>query len=379
MKEKREKTKILYFVDRMLRGGIQTFILENMRYMDWDKIQIDLLLLDDGKHYELEDAIAAVGATVYKLNGIWLKKPTDYFYYQSAVNTFFEKHHDYDVIHLHSSSKNWLILYFAKKYGIKTRIAHSHNIGFQTTSKMQLLLANSFKPLLKRYATDYFACSRDAGKWLFGNEKVTVIHNAVDLDRFRFSEEKRQRQRCKLGLSDELVIGHVGRFTEQKNHSFLIDIFSCVVKRNPEAKLLLVGEGKDEEKIRDQARKLGILNQIIFAGFCSNVEDYLSAIDVFVFPSKFEGLGLVLIEAQANGLHCFTSQDVVPSEAKVSDLLQYISLELTPMEWAEHILKSRIEHDNVEHEMIEAGYRIEDTSKYLEKFYLKHSEGKRSE
>lgn len=368
-----KRIRVLYFVDRMLRGGIQTFVLENMRHMDKNKIQIDYLLLDDGNHYELEDVLEKEGAIVYKLTGIWLRTPIDFISYQKAIHDFFARNNNYDVVHLHSSSKNWMVLYYAKKYGIKIRIAHSHNIGFQTHSKAQLLLAEAFKPLLKKYATHYFACSEDAGKWLFGDSSVTVVHNAVDLKKFSYNAEKRKRIRKEYQLETAFVIGHVGRFTTQKNHSFLLEIFSEIVKKRPDAKLLLVGEGILENEIVEKANGMQLADKIVFSGFHSNVEEYMSAMDIFLFPSLFEGLGLVLIEAQANGLPCFTSDVVVPQEAKISELLNYISLEKSPKEWANIIMKSNLKRRDVSNEIRKHGYEIEDTAKFLQNFYIEQT------
>lgn len=369
----KKRVRILYFVDRMLRGGIQTFVLENMRHMDRSKVQIDYLLLDDGNHYELEDVLEKEGAIVYKLKGIWLRSPIDFISYRIAVRDFFVKNNNYDIVHLHSTSKNWLILYYAKKYGIEIRIAHSHSIGFQTHSKMQLLVANVFKPFLKKYATHYFACSEEAGRWLFGDSQVTVIHNAVDLRKFSYKIEKRDIIRKLYQLESAFVVGHVGRFTTLKNHSFLLEIFFEILKIQPKAKLLLVGEGVLQSEVIDKSRKMQIEDKIIFAGFHPNVEDYMSAMDTFIFPSMFEGLGLVLIEAQANGLPCFTSDVVVPKEAKVSELLNYISLEKSPKEWANIILKSNLKRRDVSNEIRKHGYEIEDTAKFLQNFYIEQT------
>lgn len=365
-----KQIKVLYFVDRMLRGGIQTFVLENMRHMDKRKIQIDYLLLDDGNHYELEDVLKNEGANIYKLKNVWLRKPQDYLYYMKSMRKFFKTHNDYDIVHLHSSSKNWLVLYYAKKYGIKVRIAHSHNIGFQTTSKMQIILANMFKPLLKINATDFLACSHDAGKWLFGRKEFIVVHNAVDLKKFEYNLQEREDIRKKYKLENSFVIGHIGRFTNQKNHKFLIQIFYEFQKKYSNAKLLLVGEGILQDEIKQMVKNLKIDNKVIFAGFHTDTEKYLSAMDVFVFPSLYEGLGLVLIEAQANGIPCFTSKDVVPKEAKVSRQLEFISLTKTPGEWAVQILNGDLQRQNVKHEIIENGYQIEDTAKFLQGYYI---------
>jgi len=364
--------KVLYFVDRMLRGGIQTFVYENVKYMDKSVIQIDFLLLDDGQTYNMEEDLRNLGCNVFKLNGIWIKKPYDYIKYYLAMDAFFKQNHDYDVVHLHSSSKNFLFLYIAKKYGIKTRIAHSHNIDFQTKSKMKIMAGNIMKPLLINNATDFFACSELAGKWLFGNRQVTIVKNAVDIERFRFDEIIAKEMREKLGYSDQdIVIGHVGRFTRQKNHDFLIDIFKEAYKRNPKYKLLLIGTGELEEKIQDKVKKLELEKVVRFYGFHSDVEKYMQAMDIFVFPSLFEGLGLVLIEAQASGLNCYASQGVIPEEAKASELMTFVNLDDGAIEWVNKIgvNKNRRQMKYID-SLIKNGYSIQDTSLFLQEYYI---------
>lgn len=370
------KVKVLYFVDRMLRGGIQTFVIENMKHINREKVQIDYLLLDDGVKYELEETLKKLGSNVYKLKGAWLKKPTDYYNYVKKINEFFSEHHDYNVVHLHSSSKNFYVLKVAKKYNIPVRIAHSHNIGFQSKSKLQIILGNICKPLLKKYATHYFACSEMAGRWLFGknevnNGNVEIIHNAIDLKKFKFNKDKSEELRKKLNIENKIVMGHVGRFTAQKNHTFLIDVFYEFHKKNNNSVLMLVGTGKKEKEIHNKVDTLGLTDSVIFIGYKNNVNEYMWAMDVFVFPSIFEGLGLVLIEAQAAGLKCFTSKDVVPKEAKVSNLLEYISLKNSSKIWADIILKTDLEKKNVISEIKNRGYSIEFTAKKLERFYMK--------
>lgn len=362
--------KVLYFVDRMLRGGIQTFVLENLKHMDNSKVQIDFLLLDDGNTYELEEDLRKLGSNVYKLEGVWIRKLWDFVKYCKALDEFFKVHHDYKVVHLHSSSKNFMVLKKAKKYGIGVRIAHSHNIGFQSKNKLKIMLGDIFKKPLRKYASDYFACSQLAGEWLFGDEKVTVIHNAVDYEKFKFNEKRRNELRKELGLEGKFVVGNVGRFTNQKNHEFLIDIFDEIHKRNKNAVLVLVGTGEKEQKIKEKVQKLGLDKNVLFLGFQNNVNEYMWIMDCFVFPSVFEGLGLVLIEAQATGMKCFTSKDVVPEEAKVSELLEYVSLEKTAEEWAEVILNSNFERKDIRNELENKGYLIEQTAHQLESFYL---------
>ena len=375
-----EKVKVLYFVDRLLRGGIQTFVYENIKHMDRNKVQIDFLLLDDGNKYEMEDDLKELGCNIYKLKGMWINKVTDFFKYGKMLDDFFSKNNDYKVVHLHSSSKNYLVLKYAKKYNIKVRIAHSHNIDFQTKYILKKIMGDFLKIPLRRYATDYFACSEIAGEWLFGkkivkSDKFKVVHNAVDLEKFKFNNEIREKIRKELNVdSDTLLIGHVGRFTQQKNHDFLIDIFNEIHERNQNTKLLLIGTGIKEKDIKEKVKNLNLQDSVIFEGFKNNVNEYMFAMDIFLFPSKFEGLGLVLIEAQATGLPCYTSKDVVPNEAKVSNLLEYISLKNSAKEWSQYIINNRNKRLNEYKKIKNGGYDIEDTSKLLQCFYLESGE-----
>lgn len=371
-----EKVKVLYFVDRLLRGGIQTFVYENIKHMDRNKVQIDFLLLDDGNKYEMEDDLKELGCNIYKLKGMWINKVTDFFKYGKMLDEFFSKNNDYKVVHLHSSSKNYLVLKYAKKYNIKVRIAHSHNIDFQTKNILKKLMGDFLKIPLKRYATDYFACSEIAGEWLFGkkivkSDKFKVVHNAVDLEKFKFNNEIREKIRKELNVdSDTLLIGHVGRFTQQKNHDFLIDIFNEIHKINQNTKLLLIGTGIKENEIKEKVKNLNLQNSVIFEGFKTNVAEYMFAMDIFLFPSKFEGLGLVLIEAQATGLPCYTSKDVVPTEAKVSNLLEFISLADSSVEWAKIIFTNTNKRLDCSDSIKAANYDILQTSNFLYKVYL---------
>ncbi len=372
-----EPVKVLYFVDRMLRGGIQSLVIDWVSRFDKKKIHVDFLLLDDGNKYELEDTLKELGCNVYKLKGIWIRNPFDYIKYAKAMNNFFKNHHDYKVVHMHSTSKNYMVLKYAKKYGIPIRVAHSHALGFQTTSHLKVMIGNFLKKSLLLYATDYFACSNLAGQWLFGNDIIysknfKVIHNGVDLKKYAFNLTVRNkiRKMYKIG-SNEVVIGHVGRFAAQKNHEFLIDIFNEYHKINSNSRLLLVGTGILEESIKKKAQDLKIEDKVIFAGFRNDVNNYMQAMDLFVLPSIFEGLGLVLIEAQASGLPCFTSKDVVPKEAHVSNLLTFINLNNNAREWANIINNSKLIRTNVSEKIKLNGYDISETTLELQNFYLK--------
>ncbi len=364
-----EKIKVLYFIDRMRHGGIQQFAVEIVRNMDKEKCEIDFLLLDDGQTYPLEDTLRELGVKFYKLKGVWFRTPLDIVKQKRALEKFFEEHHDYKVVHMHSSSKNFMVLKMAKKYGIKTRIAHSHNIGFQSKNKIKILIGDLFKKPLKKYATHYFACSKLAGKWLFGEEKVKIIHNAVDYKKFKFNPEKREVLRNQLGLKDCLVIGNVGRFTNQKNHTFLIDIFEKIHKKNEKAVLMLVGIGEKEQEIKDKVQALGLEKSVKFMGFCKNTNELMWCMDVFLLPSLYEGLPVVGVEAQCTGLPCFMSKDVITEEVKIAENVTFVSLEKTPEEWADIMLKSDLSRRDTYQELKHAGYFVEQTVEELERFY----------
>ncbi|MBR3161931.1 MAG: glycosyltransferase family 1 protein [Bacilli bacterium] len=370
-----EQVKVLYFVDRMLRGGIQSLVIDWVSRFDRNKIHVDFLLLDDGKKYELEDELKKLGCNVYKLEGMWIRKPTDFIKYSKMLDDFFKEHNDYKVVHLNSSSKNYMVLKYAKKYNIPIRIAHSHTIMFQSKNKLKILVGNIFKNRLVKYATDYFACSEIAGEWLFGKKiiksnKFKVIHNAVDYDMFKFNQKKRQEVRKQYNINkNDIVIGHVGRFNPEKNHLFMIDLLSDLVNKNNNYKLMFVGKGPLENEIKKYSKELKIYDNIIFCGFQSSVNDYLNAMDIFLFPSKFEGLGLSLIEAQANGLPCIASSDGIPKEAKATSLLTFISLE-EKKNWIDKIISINTNRKNTKSELKKSKYFINDIVLELEKKYL---------
>ena len=267
-----------------------------------------------------------------------------------------------------------MVLKYAKKYGIPVRIAHSHCTDFQTQNVLKKTIGDAFKIPLKKYATDYFACSEIAGKWLFGNkiiedQKFKIIHNAIDYDKFKFNKEIREKVRRELNFeNNDIVIGHVGRFTNQKNHEFLIDVFYEIHKINYNYKMLLIGTGELEDKIKEKVKKLELSEYVIFLGFKNDANRYMNAMDIFAFPSLYEGLGLGLIEAQANGIPCIATEKTIPSEVKINDNFKFIELDIE--KWKETILKTNITREDSKKKIQESNYFIEDVVKQLEEYYL---------
>lgn len=338
-----KQVKVLYFVDRMRGGGIQMLLADLFAHFSEEDVRPELLLLDDGEHYDLEDKVRGLGIPVHKLNGIWLRKPQDYFKYCRTLKRFFQECHDYDAVHMNSGSKNYFVLKYAKRYGIPVRIAHAHNTGYQTKSKAQILLGELFKPKLRKYATHLLACSDFAGKWMFGEKtfskgKVTVIPNGVDLQTFAFDEGIRERKRKELGISeDAIIVGNVGRFVEQKNHAFLIDIFERIRQKDGRAVLLLAGIGELREQAEKKVRESGLNHCVKFLGFRNDVSELLQAMDLFLMPSLYEGFPVTGVEAQASGLSCAFS-DTITGEAKIIDEVEYIPLTESADVWAERCL-----------------------------------------
>jgi glycosyltransferase involved in cell wall biosynthesis len=265
----------------------------------------------------------------------------------------------------------------AKLAGVPIRIAHNHSTAgngeFKTIAKYLL------RPYSKVFATHFFACSAYAGKWLFGKScfdrgEVRVIPNAIDMGKYVFDPQKRQRIRKLFGLEGKFVVGHVGRFVYQKNHKFLIDIFNEIHKDNCNSVLLLIGEGPLTDEVQKKVDRLQLSDAVIFLGVRNDVQDILQAMDVFVFPSHYEGLGMVLIESQVSGLQSFASAGAVPFEAKISDQLEFIGLNQSAQNWAKEIMaKSESYQYNrlvLPYPMDVSKYNIFQAKSQLEDFYL---------
>ena len=264
-------------------------------------------------------------------------------------------------------------LEIAQKYGVKVRIAHSHNKSQDKNLKYPIKLLS--KHLIPKYATHLFSCGKEAGDWMFGGNTYTVLNNAIDTEKYRYDCQIRNQVRDELKISkSDFVIGHVGRFNPPKNHSFLIDVFKSVHDKNRNSKLLLVGTGNGQSNIREKVDNLGLSDSVIFLGNRGDVNRILQAMDVFLFPSLYEGLPLSIIEAQAAGLPCIIS-DSVPSECRVTDLAESLDLNLPIDKWANAVLeKQSAIRKNTYQEIKNAGYDIEQNAKQLENFYIKKYE-----
>ena len=311
--------RIAQIMGAMNGAGVENVIMNYYRAIDRSSFQFDFFVDEKSLHVPV-DEIARMGGKVVEVPSI-----SNVARYVPAVEAAL-RNGDCLIVHSNLNALSVFPLCAAKRAGVPIRIAHSHS----TAGKGETL-RNAAKAVLKlaanTYPTHRLACSQHAGEWLFGKKApFEVLHNAIDLSRFAFDEQERSRIRSRLGLpADCFCIGHVGRFMEQKNHRYLLKVIQALLQSMPDAQLVLVGEGKLEDEMRTLAKELGIDGRVTFAGFAEDAAAYYSAFDCFVLPSLYEGLGMVAIEAQANGLACLLSNKV-PVEAEVSTGCRFIPI-----------------------------------------------------
>lgn len=352
------------------KSGIMSFIMNYYRFIDRTKIQFDFLCFQDNNDTTYQNEIEKLGGKVFFFPTSLKNKPIKF---KIELEKFFDNHsRDYSIVHYHAISIWVIALKIASKRGLKT-ITHCHNTKY--SDKWLGSIRNRLLCIpIKNYTNYYFACSRDAGNFMFGKENlqknnVTIINNAINSSKFYYNVLTRQKVRDNLNLDGNLVIGHIGRFTKQKNHLFLIDIFREVNYIIPNTKLLLIGDGELLPEVKSKVKKYGLSEKVVFLGHRDDISDILQAMDVFVFPSIFEGLGIVLIEAQFSNLPCVVSS-AVPDESKISSNFYKISLEKKPIEWAKIILNcSLADRNNNYIQDIDMGYDIRTEVKELEKLY----------
>lgn len=354
--------RVLQIVTTMNRGGLETMLMNYYRHINRNKVQFDFLV-HRSEEGDYEKEILSFGGRIYRMPALNPFSP-DYY---KALHSFFSEH-KYDIVHCHLDCMSAVPLSVAKKHGIKHRFAHAHSKSQDKDYKYFFKIV--FKKFIPIFATELFACGREAGNWMFNGKDFLVISNAIRTDDYSYSNLIKTRKRADLGLSDSFTVCHVGRFDYPKNHHFIIDVFYEVLKLNSNSQLLLVGTGNKLQTIKNKVRDLKIDNSVKFLGIRSDVPEILMASDAFLFPSLYEGVSLSTIEAQASGLPCFFS-DRIPKECKVTDDVTFISLEKTPSYWAEQIYNSKNYKRSNNLELIKAaGYDICDKSEWLEKYYL---------
>lgn len=361
--------RVAQVVGPVLLAGVDTVVMNYYRNIDRKRIQFDFIM-DGYQKTPIDEEIEAMGGRVFKVEPYaknMLKSMQQYY------QIFHENH--YPIVHSHMNTLSVFPLFEAWRATIPIRIAHSHSTA-AWGEKKKAIMKYMLRPFTKTFATNYCACSALAGKWQFGAKcyndgKVNLLKNAIDINKFTYDETVRNRVRNGLNLQGRFVVGHVGRFTYAKNHNFLIEVFCEIHKRDPNSVLLLVGGGDLFSQIHQKVKVLGLSNSVLFTGVRQDVADLMQAMDVFIFPSFYEGLGLAAIEAQAAGLPCILS-DAITTEAKITDRVTFLSLSLSPEIWAETILlyKSYSQRPNTKDQIKSAGFEIKSAAKGLEEYYI---------
>lgn len=361
-----EKLRVLQIHAALKSGGIEAFLINYYDKMNHDMICFDHIIHTPEKGM-VEKRFVQCGSIVYHLprfNHIF----TTFFMTREVI-----KKGNYKIVHVHHTHKSFLQLFAAWSCGVKVRIAHSHNY-YTNESVVKHALNKMFALLTTMAATDYFACSDPAGEYVFGNKvktnKYKKIRNAIDVEKYCMKENVRQQVRKDWNIEGKFVIAHIGRIIQQKNPEKVVDVFSELVKKKDNAVLLWIGVGEMEHEIKEKVINMGLQEKVIFVGESSCVNELLMGADFFLFPSIFEGLGIVLVEAQVSGLPCLAS-DVIPKEVKLTDNLVFYSLEKSDEQWANKILDmSCIKRVDKSKEIKKAGYDLETNAKELQQWYI---------
>jgi glycosyltransferase involved in cell wall biosynthesis len=364
--------RILQILAQRPSGGIESYLLNMHRNIDIKKIQFDYIICDSVPAGEFDQKIKKLGGKVYILSPL---KYRNLFLYIKEMNKFFKTHPEYKIVHGHFTGLASIYLSIAKIHGVKYRLVHSHSINY-SDYWIRAFRNFLFQLPLKYIANYYVACTKKAGLFLFGKKtieqnKVFISNNAIEAKDFRFNKSKRLEIRKALNLENKFVIGHIGRMCHAKNHNFLIDTFAEISKKNENSILMLIGSGELEEDIKKKVSKLNLENKVLFMGYRKDTFDLLQAIDIFVLPSRYEGLGIAAIEAQAAGLISIVSSNV-PEEVKITNLVHYMPADDGPEEWAGKIL-GFYEHSrrDMYKEILNSGYDVKTEVKRLENMYLK--------
>ena len=366
--------RILNLFTIMNRGGAETMVMNYYRNIDRTKVQFDFMVHREERG-AYDDEIEELGGKIYRMPAI---RPWSANSYRKEIRRFYEEHKEYRVIHSHMSELGYYDFSEAERAGVPARICHAHNRPYGIDLKSPVRWY--YKTRMMPHITHMFMCGEESGEWLFGKknkEKFIQLNNAIDAEKYTYNCTKRQAMRQNLGISEnQIVVGHVGRFDPQKNHKFIIDIFAEVQKQDKNAVLLLVGDDKSAigKEIHQKVEQLGLQN-VIFTGVRSDVSDLMQAMDVFLFPSLFEGFGIVALEAQAAGIPTIVSNRI-PSECFVTDLIKSVELLNDSTKWSSVVLEAaKIQRKNTFEEIKNAGFDIKENALRLQDFYIKVSCG----
>lgn len=365
------KIRVLQFPIANSYGGITHYALDNWKWIDKERFHIDFATMS--KKLDFADEITSRGSKIHYLS-CYAEENKEQFV--SEVNAILDE--GYDVVHLHTKQwKSFLMEEICLERNIPKIIVHSHSTRCDANDPMKRQKETRLHSQVKAqfnatYATDFWACSKEAADWLFGGQipksRIQIMRNAIEVDEFLYQEQVRSQVRKELGLEESFVLGNVGRLVYQKNHEFLIEVFASACRQKSNLKLLLAGDGDLEPDIKEKVKSLGIEDKVLFLGKCAETSRLYQAMDLFVLPSRFEGLGIVLIEAQAAGLKCMCTAGI-PEEAKITENLEYLPLEKDV--WVSEILRMSKPYvrKNMKAEITSAGYDISAQIKVIERNY----------
>ena len=356
--------RVLHIIGSLNRAGAETFLINLYRVWNRSIIQFDFALYqheNDEKNYYAE--AEQMGGRIY-----YLPPKSDGMYANILAVKNLVRKNQYKIVWRHTDScVGGLDLLGAKWGGAERLILHSHNTQ---ATKIGNVLHYLLRPWINGILTERFACGDKAGKWMYGNRDFKIVNNGVDTEKYRYNQIVRDRCRGKLNLSNQVVIGHVGRFSKVKNHEFLLQIVKCMLDDNEDVKLILVGDGKLKEDIEKKAIEFGISKYVQFLGVRDDIEKLMQIFDVFVMPSLFEGFPVTLIEAQAAALPCLVSS-VVSKEVKLIDNVEFEKLTESPYTWGKEIMQmSKKERYDSSTMMKEAGYDIKNTAQVLQNLLI---------
>lgn len=361
--------KVLHVVPSLGSGGIESLLYNYYVNMDKSIIKFDFIV--HGNEIGIfEKKFLELGSEVFHIPS---RKDSFIRNYREMKKII--KENKYDVVHSHLEHMSFIPMYLSKKYKVNKRITHTH-LSYQE-NLIRRIINKPLKYIAKKKANIYYGCSSDALMNFFGKKFKygEVLSNAIDKDKFTYSSKYRKEIRKKLLINDEILIGNIGRFTNQKNHLFLIDIFYEITKINNNTKLVLIGEGPLEKEIKNKINYYRLDENIIFIKPTMDINKYMSAFDIFLFPSIYEGLGIVLIESQAATLKTFASDKVIPKETDISKHIEYIDLSLGAKEWARIVMSADYyERNNANDFIDETGFNIQTEVKFLLKKYGAHDD-----
>ena len=365
---KQEPIRVLQIIGFVCGGGVEAVIMNYYRNIDRNKIQFDFVI-DGYEKTALDNEILSLGGKVYKV-APYTKNPLKNIYQIYKII----KDNNYQIVHSNMNTLSVFSLFAAWLAGAKVRILHNHSTAVKS-EKLRSVMKYILRPFAPVFANRYMACSKLAGEWMYGRKKmqsvkVKVLNNAIDVDAFAYNEDLRKNLRHNLNIEeDTLVIGHVGRFMYQKNHDFLIDIFKEIHSQKENSLLLLIGDGPLKQMIEEKVKNYNLQDSVKFLGLRRDVKDLYNVMDVFVLPSWYEGLPVVSVEAQANGLPCFVS-DKVSKECKLSSSMNFVSLDKSADYWSKEILNSNFNRNkNAKHELEKNKFDIRNEVKILIDFY----------